>query len=514
MRKKIVSLILAVLLAGSTAQAEMQTFTQAEQTELAEHFETLTLTTGLKAYGQDMPVMTQRFGADPWALVYNDRVYLYMTGDVLEYDAKGAVKANSYAKINTLNVVSSADLVNWTDHGWVTAAGKGGATKWGSNSWAPAVACKEIDGQMRFFIYFANGGNGIGVLTSDSPTGPFVDPIGRALVSRITANCSNVTWLFDPAVLVDDDGSAYLYFGGGIPQGKEANPGTARVVKLGDDMISLDGKPKALSVPFLFEDSGINKIGGKYVYSYCTNWNVSLDGKRAYGIDNAQIAYMVSDDPMGPFEFTGVVLKNPGNYFGCYGNNHHSMFQFKDRWYVAWHTQILEKPLGISGGYRCTGITEINVHDDATIDLVKEAGRNKLKQAGTLDPFARVEAETMAAMAGLDTVCAERGKTCGNMLVTGIESGDWLALYGADFGAGAKKITVNMRADQDARGCIQLRKDGLDGEVIGYVKVTPDGEDELEVTAELTQPIEGVHDLVMIFDGEGYMLDSWQFSGE
>ena len=27
------------------------------------------------------PVMVQRFGADPWAMVYKDRVYLYMTGD-------------------------------------------------------------------------------------------------------------------------------------------------------------------------------------------------------------------------------------------------------------------------------------------------------------------------------------------------------------------------------------------------------------------------------------------------
>ena len=98
-------------------------------------------------------------------------------------------------------------------------------------------------------------------MTADSPIGPFRDPIGKALISRETPNCEEVTWLFDPAVLVDEDGSAYLYVGGGIPEGKGANPGTARVVQLGEDMISLIGEPCKLDVPYLFEDSGIHKVG-------------------------------------------------------------------------------------------------------------------------------------------------------------------------------------------------------------------------------------------------------------
>ena len=515
MKKAIAALLLALVLAGGAmAQAEVQTYSQDEQEALAKQFNTLSLARGAKLFTQDMPVMTQRLGADPWALVYDDRVYLYMTGDVLEYDKDGKVKDNTYAKINTLNVVSSADLVNWTDHGCIAAAGRNGASKWGNNSWAPAVACKEIDGQMRFFIYFANGGNGIGVLTSDSPTGPFVDPIGRPLVSRNTPNCSTVTWLFDPAVLVDDDGSAYLYFGGGVPSKHEADPGTARVVKLGDDMISLDGKPKPLKVPFLFEDSGINKIGGKYVYSYCTNWNVTAEGKKNYGFDNAQIAYMTSDNPMGPFEYTGMFLKNPGTYFGCYGNNHHCIFEFKGNWYVAWHTQILEKALGVSGGYRSTGITQLTVHDDATIDLVRQAGLDKLEQVSTLNPFTRIEAETIAVMAGIDTVCAEQGTTCGNMVVTDINDGDWLALYGVDFGAGAKTITMSVHADEGVTGCIQLHQDKPRGPVIGYVTITPTGDGYQEITADLTQPIEGVHNLTFLFSGEGYTIDAWQFSAE
>ena len=57
-------------------------------------------------------------------------------------------------------------------------------------------------------------------MTSDSPTGPFEDPLGEALINNHTPNCADVIWIFDPAVLVDDDGRAYLYFGGGVPEGQ------------------------------------------------------------------------------------------------------------------------------------------------------------------------------------------------------------------------------------------------------------------------------------------------------
>ena len=113
----------------------------------------------------------------------------------------------------------------------VCAGAESGAARWAMNSWAPCTAWKTINGQDKFFLYFANSGGGIGVLTADSPVGPFTDPIGKALVSRKTPTCDSVTWLFDPAVLVDEDGSAYLYFGGGVPEGKQADPGTARSEK-------------------------------------------------------------------------------------------------------------------------------------------------------------------------------------------------------------------------------------------------------------------------------------------
>lgn len=485
--------------------------------KLAPYFNNTKLADTLKQMNENNPLMTQRLGADPYAIVYEGRVYVYMTGDVLEYDADGKVKNNSYSLINTINVISSADLVNWTDHGTIYAAGASGAAKWGNNSWAPAAAYKKINGKTKFFLYFANSGNGIGVITSDSPTGPFTDPINKALVSRSTPNCANVEWLFDPAVLVDEDGRAYLYVGGGVPGDKYADPGTARVVELGDDMISLKGDPVKIDVPYLFEDSGIHKIGDTYYYTYCTNFNVSEEDSKKLGIEKGQIAYMTSKNPMGPFKFKGGFLKNPGVFFGCWGNNHHCVFKFKNQWYITYHSQVLESKFGlVSGGYRCTHIDTVTVNEDGS--LAPSTGTKKgVDQIGFFNPFVKTEAETMATMGGIHTTqygkCSEEYGS-GNMIVTDIHTGDWIALKGAEFGdKGAASFTASVKAPEEKLGAIQIRLDSEAGEVIGYMEIESDKSgDYKEITTELLKTVKGKHNLYFIFYGEGYNLDYWQFN--
>lgn len=135
-----------------------------EESKAAEYealFDEIEAITPYKSLSNTNPIMTQRFGADPYAMVYKDRVYFYMTGDTFEYDADGSVTENTYGKINTISVVSTTDMVNFEDHGTVYAAGSKGAAKWAANSWAPAAAWKEIDGEVKFFLYFANSGEGL-----------------------------------------------------------------------------------------------------------------------------------------------------------------------------------------------------------------------------------------------------------------------------------------------------------------------------------------------------------------
>jgi len=297
----------------------------------------------VKGLDQHNPINVVKFTADPGVMVWDDTVYVYGTNDGIAENMTEDQPANEYSLIHSINVMSSKDLVNWVDHGSIIAGGKtdpNGVAKWAENSWAPTAAHKTINGKEKFFLYFADSGRGIGVLSADSPTGPWEDPVGNYLIDHNTPNCETITWLFDPAVFVDDDGTGYIYFGGGVPGEYEnefdgyplnsdaplfERPQTLRAAQLGDDMISLATVPVLLDAPWPYEDSGIHKADGVYYYSYCTNWNE----KSPFG--QARIGLMMSESPLGPFEFVDTVFNNPGDFFGIYGNNHHTIIPFHDK---------------------------------------------------------------------------------------------------------------------------------------------------------------------------------------
>lgn len=452
------------------------------------------LSTGLIKEKVGNPVMTSRLTADPWAMEYNGRLYVYGTNDSQQYDAAPQAD-NNYSKINTLNCYSTADMVNWTDHGAIAAAGKNGAAKWASNSWAPAACHKTINGKEKFFLYFADNGSGIGVLESDSPTGPFTDPIGKQLISRNTPNCSGteVPWLFDPAVLVDDDGTGYLYFGG-IGEAKDRkNPKCIRVVKLGADMVSLDGEPKMIDAPFAFEDSGINKIGGKYYYSYCTNWDGNIERPNC---PPAQIAVMVSDSPMGEFKYVGCVLKNPGHYFGASGNNHHCFVEFKGQMYAFYHTKRDTLKVGTKADYRTTYADILNMGENN--DFTNKDGSiadTKMTVGGvsgiaSLDPYQTVEAETFAMANKVGTV--RNADKSSNK--------DWLTNYSVYNGVPGAYIGLAN---------VEFGSDGASEVTLKLSDTTTDA--YKEQTVKLRKKVTGKHTIYFVFGKCGVQMDSWSF---
>jgi len=459
------------------------------------------------------PVVAHKFGADPYALVFEDRVYLYNTNDAFEYSSDGSVKDNSYSSINKLSIISSDDLVNWTDHGAVQAAGRDGAAKWATQSWAPAAAHKVIDGKDKFFLYFANNASGIGVLSSDSPVGPWVDPIGKPLISRSMPGVEDVTWLFDPAVLVDDDGKAYIYYGGGIPEGKHEMPNTARVMQLGDDMISVVGEASVIPAPYMFESSGINKVDGLYYYTYCSNF---IEGVRPDGPPPGEIAYMVSDNPMGPWTYKGTILKNPGHFFGVGGNNHQAIFQFQESWYIVYHAQTLSKAMGVPKGYRSTHLNQVFFNEDGTIESI-DANMRGVEAVKSLNPYKRTEAETMAWNAGIKVesvpALGESGST--GLAVTDIDNGDWIAVAGADFGEGAASFTAWIAAEEG--GKLELRLDSPEGKLVGALDVPSTiGREQWTELTTWVSGVKGSHHLYFVFKGKPdqklFVLDAWQFN--
>ncbi|MCZ8520768.1 MULTISPECIES: family 43 glycosylhydrolase [Paenibacillus] len=474
-----------------------------------------------KIPGYSNPLMSHKLGADPFALVHDGRVYIYMSSDEYEYDGSGKIKDNSFSNLNRVFVISSADMVNWTDHGAIPVAGPSGIAKWAKFSWAPAAAHKKINGADKFFLYFANGAGGIGVLTADSPIGPWSDPLGQALVTGRTPGVPGVVWLFDPAVLVDDDGSGYLYFGGGIPGEPNstpeqiAHPKTSRVIKLADDMIHTVGSASEIDAPYMFEDSGIHKYNGTYYYSYCSNFaGIHPDGTPPPG----EIAYMVSDNPMGPFTYVSPILKNPYEFFGVGGNNHHAIFQFNDQWYVVYHAQTVSKEiLGDGKGYRSPHINKVEFYENGYMKEIK-GDREGISQTANLDPYKRVEAETIAWSAGIRT---EKSTAPGspvesnNLDVTDTNDGDWVAVANADFGDnGAASFEAHVASMSG--GKIELRLDSPVGEVIGTLDVTPTGgNQEWKLMNTAVSHVKGIHNVFFTFVGEGtgslLNLDYWQF---
>ena len=455
---------------------------------LAEGETDMELARSYKKQGENNPLYTQRFGADPGVMVYDGRVYVFMTNDIPEYDASGNVKENSYSQIRSISLISSDDLVNWTDHGLIPAAGKNGIAKWANNSWAPCAAHKTVDGEEKFFLYFCNGGNGIGVLTAPSPTGPWKDELGHALVSRITPNCRDIVWLFDPAVMVDEDGTGYLAFGGGVPAGKEAEPGTARIVRLAEDMLSLDGVPQVIDAPYLFEDSGINRIGDKYVYSYCSNWQTTGNTLR---LTSGAIEYMTADDPLGPYTYEGELFPNQGRFFGLYGNNHHSIASFGGELLLFYHNRPVEKAMGISGNYRSPQVDRITVSASGKMSV--KGTMKGISQIKAFDPFRSVSACEMARQAGI---------SCDGKQVTDIDTGDWTQLCGVDFAAGTKDI--RLFAETQEKLVIRMYLDNTAGAPL-FEAVFDEEKSECVMPAQIT----GVHDMYFVFEGSGSFI-GWE----
>lgn len=474
--------------------------------------------------GYHNPLRDYKLGADPYAIVYNGRVYAYFSSDDYVFDKDGKLVENNFSMLNKVYVISSDDLVNWTDHGAIPVAGANGIAKWASGSWAPAAAYKNIDGQDKFFLYFANTGAGIGVLEGDTPIGPWRDPLGRALVTHSTPGIAGVVWLFDPAVLVDDDGKAYLYIGGGIPGGNNptqahyANPGTARVIQLGDNMISTVGSALTIDAPYMFESSGMHKYNGMYYYTYCTNF-----GPRPSGTDAppaGEIGYMIGDNPMGPFKYVGTILKNPGHFFGVGGNNHQAVFEFEGQWYIIYHAQTVSRAVyGEGRGYRSPHLNKLEYYDNGLIKPV-EADWKGVEQVKPLNPYQRVEAETIAWQKGITTEpCTAPGAMVAgiNMNVTGIDDGDWVAVSQADFGSeGPTIFEANVAATVGGR--IEIRLDSTIGPVIGIldVPVTGGSQDWRLIRCEVER-VTGIHNIFFMFKATGdvkenlFNFDYWQF---
>lgn len=489
-----------------------------------------------KLPGEHNPLIGHKFGADGFGFVHEGRVYLYLTNDTQGYapnPSTGVSPGINYGDINQITVISTTDMVNWTDHGEVQVAGPNGVAPFTTNSWAPGMAKKVVDGQEKFFLYYANNGSASNVITGASPVGPWTSERTSTLIDGRTPGAEDVAWKFDPAPLVGSDGEAYLYFGGGPastsmpPAERFNNPKNLRAIKLGDDMVSTEGTAVVVDAPVAFEAAQVFKRDGRYYLSYSSHFGGNDFGGNQTPLPGypggGQIGYMISDDPMEwPKEtYAGVLFPNQSQFFGAGtgGNNHQSVFEYEGRYYFTYHAPTLNKRINgnTTQGYRSPHIQELAFNPDGTIQQVvgTYAGVDQVRD---FDPYRVFEAETFGwskgvATAKVDGGSAQFGDAAPNLVVRDIDDGDWTALSSVDFGEGASSVTAKVRPLASG-GSIQIRLGEVTAPVVATIPVDAPPGEWTELTAEL-DGVSGVHDVYFTYAGPAgvdlFELDTWAF---
>lgn len=456
------------------------------------------------------PLLDFMFTADPTAIEYNGRIYVYATNDNQQFEKVGKDGKNSYGYIRTMVMMSSDDMVNWTYHGLINTAE---LAPWTFTSWAPSITSRlEADGKTHFYLYYSNSGAGSAVLTSTSPIGPWKDPLGKNIVDRSVPGV-DVDVPFDPGVVIDGGGTGWLVFGAGTPKTKYM-PDNARIVKLGADMISLAGSISKIPAPYFNEASDLNFINGTWVYSYCTNW----DERTVWPYSNiakptaCNISYMTSKTPLNPdsWQYRDNYFRNPGenvgDKVGPLTNNHSHLFKFKEKYYLAYHAMYLQDYFDTKGGFRNVGIEEAPVDEGSEVNIpMVNATFKGPSQLNLLNPFVLQQAETTAGTSG--QVQFEADGNEGNMVAIGKTDRQCLMVRGADF---SKQIPAKFEARVKGTGQIDVYVNNLKGPA--RVSLICDVKEWTTLSKQIELKIpKGVGNIYFVFNGEGFLFDEWKF---
>ncbi len=287
------------------------------------------------------PLFTDIFTADPAAMVHGDTVYLYTGHD----EAKSN---NDFFLMNEWLLFSSKDMINWERHGPIMQATD---FEWATGqAWAAHMT--ERDGKFYFYTTVRHNddhpGFAVGVAVADTPYGPFKDAIGKALITNdMTTHTPNDWDDIDPAVFIDDDGQAYIFFGNLVP----------KYAKLKDNMIELDSEIMVMEGLDNFTEAlWVHKKEDWYYVSYACEFP-------------EKICYSMSKDVNGPWEFKGILNEVAGNT----ETNHQAIIEFQGNDYFIYHTGAVPPRDGQESGgrfRRSVAIEPMYYNSDGTIQPI------------------------------------------------------------------------------------------------------------------------------------------------
>lgn len=410
------------------------------------------------------PIITGQFTADPTARVFEGKIYMYPSHDIPSVITH--TDGSAWFSMPDYHVFSSEDLTLWTDHGVILRQED---VPWGKPDayamWAPD--CVYKDG--KYYFYFPDApaegfGFGIGVAVADSPSGPF------------TPQPEPIKGVFgiDPCVLVDDDGSSYIYWSGMGLSG----------CRLKDNMLELDGTPVRLDEPLpegFKEGPFAFKYNGKYYLTY------------PWVRENTEtLAYAVSDNPLGPFEYKGLIMKESPT--GCW-TNHHSLVEYKGEWYIFYHHNDYSPSFDKN---RSARIDRVFFNEDGTIQEVIPT----LRGVGPVKASSQVHIDRYSSIDGAYIEYIDTSDLFKGWKTVFTKAGDSVRFDDLDFGKKAPKKVVFRAKSPD--GCKVAVTAGERAEF-----VIPPSIEWTEVTLSMPFRIRNIQNLEVELLSEGTLEVDW-----
>jgi hypothetical protein len=405
------------------------------------------------------PIITDQFTADPTARVFEGRIYLYPSHDIPASPGRGR---SNWFVMEDYHVFSSENLTDWTDHGVIcNQTNVPWLNRKGFDMWAPDCVFKNGT----YYFYFPVGGR-IGVATSEKPYGPW-----KVLDKPVTGAGG-----IDPCVLMDDDGSSYLF---------TASGGIA-VSKLKDNMVETETRPQRIADlprPGLIEGPFAFKRNGIY---YLTYPHAVPDSAGRQGAE--ELEYSISTNVFGPYKWTGIITDT--NESGCW-TEHHSIVQYKGEWYLFYHDKQLSPNFDKNRSVR---VDYLHFNDDGTIQKVIPT----LRGVGIVDAKSKIQIDRYSAISseGVSVSFLDATNTFEGWKISYHGTNAWSQFNDVDFGK--KNLhSVDVRSVSAAGGRVEIRLDKVNGPLLARVKIGKGSEWKV-VTSRLARVPAGVHNLVVV----------------
>lgn len=422
------------------------------------------------------PIVDGKGLADPHAVIYGDRVFLYATHD-LSPDNKGFVMTDWW-------VWSSADLVNWRQEGTLKPE-QTYIKKPFKDCWATFGISKNG----KYYWYFSAGPNEIGVVTADSPAGPWKDPLGKPLVPKGLTR----TEQRDPDILLDDDGKAYMVFG----------TFDHHIVLLNDDMISLAEKPRLLQMDRKFGPYGEGKTDDK----------PSLHKRNGIYYLSWSSYYAMSNNVYGPYAYKGTVI-DPLTVAPEFRTNnihhdrHGNFFTWHNQWYYVCNDK--SQP-GRGEFFRDSCMSYVHYRDNGEMAPIR------LDRTGVGQYDAgqgRIEAEDYFDASGAE----QRECPAGGFEVRGLHRGSYLVYTKVGRLQRAMRASFRVASGNPQGATLEIREKSATGILLGVCRIPCTGGWGSYQTVECDLQVETPQaDLVLVTTGgtgELLRLDWFAFHGK